>query len=82
MRLWIEEGNSNQSISVSYFLGGVTNFRDRVDNWINVFKHVTPSENEAFDPIFKKENLIFRNRAIGIAPVVPNLALYKFFIFI
>ena len=45
--LWIIEGNSNQSISVSYFLGGVTNFQDRVDNWMKQNKSLSPSENEA-----------------------------------
>ena len=48
MRLGIEEGNSNQSISVSYFLVGVTNFRDRVNNWKDAFGLLSPSENEAF----------------------------------
>ena len=46
-RLWIEERNSIHSISVSYFLGGVTNFRDRVDNWTKQNKSLSPSENEA-----------------------------------
>ena len=46
-RFWIKEGISIHSISVSYFLGGVTNFRDRVDNWKKQNKSLSPSDNEA-----------------------------------